>query len=79
MRRDFTYIDIITEGIFRCCLKPTSSNQVLDSNLAPYRIFNIGNGKPIEIMEFIQIIRKKLNKKAIKEFLPMQKVINLQD
>ena len=73
MRRDFTYIDDITEGIYRCCLKPASSDEVLDSNLAPYRIFNIGNGKPIELMEFIQILEKKLNKKAIKELLPMQK------
>ena len=73
MRRDFTYIDDITEGIFRCCLKPACSDDDIDSNLAPYRIFNIGNGKPIELMEFIQILEKKLNKKAIKEFLPMQK------
>ncbi len=73
MRRDFTYIDDITEGIFRCCLKPASADGDIDSNLAPYRIFNIGNGKPIELMEFIQILEKKLNKNAIKEFLPMQK------
>ena len=73
MRRDFTYIDDITEGIFRCCLKPATSEENMDSNLAPYRVFNIGNGKPIELMEFIKILEKKLNKKAVKEFLPMQK------
>ena len=72
MRRDFTYIDDVVEGIFRCCLKPAISQEDLDSTSAPYRIFNIGNGNPIQLLEFINILEKKLNLKAIKNFLPMQ-------
>ena len=74
MRRDFTFIDDIVEGIFRCCYKPAivDKNNNLNSD-APYSIFNIGNGKPIELMRFIELIEKKLNLSAMKEFLPMQK------
>ena len=73
LRRDFTYIDDIVEGIFRCCMKPATAQENIDSTSAPFRIFNIGNGNPIELMEFINILEKKLNLKAIKTFLPMQK------
>ena len=73
MRRDFTYIDDIVEGIFRCCMKPATAQEDIDSSSAPFRIFNIGNGNPIELMKFINILEKKLNLKAIKNFLPMQK------
>ena len=72
MRRDFTYIDDIVEGVFRCCLKPATPPENMDSTAAPYRIFNIGNGKPIELLEFINILEKKLDLKAIKTFLPIQ-------
>ena len=74
MKRDFTYIDDIVEGIFRCCYKPaTTSNSQNSKTSAPYRIFNIGNGKPIELMDFISLMGKKLNKEVKKDFLPMQK------
>mgnify|MGYP001326544054 CR=1 FL=1 len=75
MRRDFTYIDDIVEGIFRCCYKPAYRD--LDSEQsftkAPFRIFNIGNGDPIHLIEFIELLEMKLGVEANKEYLPMQK------
>ena len=74
MRRDFTYIEDVIEGLFRCCFKP-----VLDINssyleqTAPFKIFNIGNGNPIQLMDFIKILENKLGFEAVKEYLPMQK------
>ena len=75
MRRDFTYIDDIVEGIYRCCYKPPQrfDNPEGSDNLAPFKIFNIGKGKPVELMDFINLLEKKLNKKVKKNFLPMQK------
>ena len=74
MRRDFTFIDDIVEGILRCCYKPAVSDEDNNPNSdAPFRIFNIGNGKPIELMKFIELLEKKLNLTAMKEYLPMQK------
>ena len=74
LRRDFTFIDDIVEGILRCCYKPAVSDKENNQNSeAPFKIFNIGNGKPIELMRFIELIEKKLNLIAMKEFLPMQK------
>ena len=75
MIRDFTYIDDIVEALYLCCLKPATSDIGLnDSNpdsynsKAPHRIFNIGNSQPVKLMEFIDILENKINKKAIKEF-----------
>lgn len=65
MQRDFTYIDDIVEGIVRCI-------SVLPEKETKAEIFNIGNSKPIKLMEFISIIEDCLGKKALKEFLPMQ-------
>ena len=74
MRRDFTYIDDVTEGIFKCCFKiPDSINYINNGSSAPYRIFNIGNGKPIELMDFIKILERNLGIPANKEFTDMQK------
>ena len=79
MMRDFTYIDDIVEGIYRCCYKPATSNNNFNSfepkpseSFAPHRIFNIGNNQPISLLSFIEVLEKALNKKAIKEFKPMQ-------
>ena len=79
MKRDFTYIDDIVEGVFRCCYKPASINERFDpynpishSSSAPFRIFNIGNNKPIELLKFIEILENSLGKKAIKNYLPIQ-------
>ena len=77
--RDFTYIDDIVEGVVRVVDKPATCNSTFKANLpdpsmsyAPYRIFNIGNGQPKKLMEFISNLELALNKKALKEFLPMQ-------
>ena len=79
MRRDFTYIDDIVEGIYRCCYKPASIDKNFDNlnpyqatSFAPFRIFNIGNSKPIQLLRFIEILEDELGAKAIKNFLPIQ-------
>ncbi|MEH6748613.1 MAG: NAD-dependent epimerase/dehydratase family protein [Maribacter arcticus] len=68
LKRDFTYIDDIVNGIDRIVTKGFISN----SENKNYSIYNIGNGNPIELMEFITIIEKHLKKKAKIEMLPMQ-------
>ncbi|MGM1048173.1 MAG: NAD-dependent epimerase [Bacillota bacterium] len=66
MKRDFTYIDDIIEGIFRLIpLKPKPDP-------TPYKIYNIGNQSPIDLMTFIETIEKKLGKEGDKRFLPLQ-------
>ncbi len=79
MIRDFTYIDDIVEGIIRILKKPAKPSSVFNKkkpltsiSSAPYRVFNIGNNKPVTLEEFIIAIENALGKKAIKEFLPMQ-------
>ena len=80
MERDFTYIDDIVEGIFRIMTSeppkgnPKWSGMTPDpsSSPAPYKIYNIGNSKPVKLMDFIHAIEDNLGKKAIIEFLPMQ-------
>ena len=74
MKRDFTYIDDVVEGIFRCCQKPAVFDKKLgSSSKAPFRVFNIGNGKTIELMRFIQILEDTFGIKSKKEFVEMQK------
>jgi len=79
MRRDFTYIDDIVEGIIRVqdtvpvvdvSWKVESGSPAQSS--APYRIFNIGNGNPVKLMEFIDSLESSLGMSAIKNFMPMQ-------
>lgn len=65
MERDFTYIGDIIEGVIRCI-------GILPENSPPAVIYNIGNSKPINLMQFISILENCLNKQAIKKFLPMQ-------
>jgi UDP-glucuronate 4-epimerase len=78
-RRDFTYVDDIVEGIIRTLDRPAISNPQWDSNLpdpgtslAPWRVYNIGNNQPVELMDYIGAIEKALGKTAIKELLPIQ-------
>ena len=79
MFRDFTYVDDVVEGIVRVNNKIPKSKiynhkkPLPNSCSCPYKIFNIGNSNPINLMDFISIIEKKLNKKAIKIFDKMQK------
>ena len=79
MKRDFTYIDDVVEGIYRCCQKPALINNEFNAlnpdkstSFAPYRIFNIGNSEPIELLRFIEVLEEAIGIKAKKNFLPMQ-------
>ncbi|MFT4174885.1 MAG: NAD-dependent epimerase [Rhodocyclaceae bacterium] len=79
MRRDFTYIDDIVEGVVRLLDRPATPRPDFDpaspdpaSSSAPYRVFNIGNSDPVELMEFISAIEKSLGMEATKNFLPIQ-------
>jgi UDP-glucuronate 4-epimerase len=79
MQRDFTYIDDIVEGVLRVLDKVPASDASFDksspdpaSSWAPYRLFNIGNHQPVELMAFIEILEIALGKVAQKNFLPMQ-------
>lgn len=79
MERDFTFIDDIIEGIIRVITAPPAPNpayNMVNSNpscsYAPYKIYNIGNNKPVDLMEFITTLEKHLGMEAKKEFLPLQ-------
>jgi UDP-glucuronate 4-epimerase len=79
MLRDFTYIDDIVEGIYRIMFKPASPDPHYNSqspnpatSYTTYRIFNIGNNKPIYLLDFIETIETALGKKAIKQMIPLQ-------
>ena len=79
MKRDFTYIDDIIEGVVRVLDKPPVPNATWNSNSpelgtssAPFRIYNIGNNRPVELMRFVEELEGCLGKKAIKNFLPIQ-------
>ena len=79
MKRDFTYIDDIIEGIYRVAAKIPAPNPKWQGNhpdpatsFAPYKIYNIGNNHPVELIYFIETLEKNLHKKAKKIFLPMQ-------
>jgi UDP-glucuronate 4-epimerase len=78
-RRDFTYIDDIVEGIIRILDNPATHNPNWDSEKpdpgssnAPWRVYNIGNNKPVKLMDYIAALEKALGKKSEKEFLPLQ-------
>jgi len=79
MRRDFTYIDDIVEGTVRASLRipeadPAWSGAAPDpgTSVCPYRIYNIGNNKSVELLDYIEALEKALGKKARKIMLPMQ-------
>ena len=76
MQRDFTYVDDIVEGIIRVIDNPPKGNPNWDGraseSIAPYKVYNIGNGSPVKLMDFIEAIEKTLSKKAKKNLLPMQ-------
>jgi UDP-glucuronate 4-epimerase len=79
MRRDFTYIDDIAEGVLRVLDLPPAANPGFDkqvpdpaSSWAPYRVFNIGNHQPVELMAYIEALEQALGKTAKKNFLPLQ-------
>ena len=79
MQRDFTYIDDIVQGVIRVIDNPATpfadwkgDHPDPATSYAPYRVYNIGNNKPAELIEFIEAIETELGKKAIREYLPMQ-------
>lgn len=75
MRRDFTYVDDLVEGIVRLiALPPTQSAGGVDSlsPVAPWRVVNIGNGAPVGLMAFVDAVEAALGITAQKNFLPMQ-------
>ena len=78
-RRDFTYVEDIAEGVVRAAERIARPDPRWDSNapdpassFAPFRIYNIGNNEPVELMRYIEVIEECLGRKAQKNFLPMQ-------
>jgi len=79
MIRDFTYVDDIAEGVVRVLDRAATPEPGYDSDKsdparsnAPYRVFNIGNHAPIQLMAFIEAIEKAVGREAIKNFMPLQ-------
>lgn len=79
MQRDFTYIDDVVEGVLRVLELPAEGRvdwsdraQSPSTSFASYRLYNIGNHQPVELLRVIEILENMLNKKAQKNFLPMQ-------
>jgi UDP-glucuronate 4-epimerase len=79
MKRDFTYIDDVVEGLVRVIDRPASpdpkwSGDAPDSatSYAPYRLYNIGNHSPVELLKFIEALETCAGRKAEKNFMPMQ-------
>ena len=79
MIRDFTYIDDIVEGVIRAMDKPATANADYDpsapdpaTGAAPYRVFNIGNGRPTPLLDYISAIEKALGVDAKIDFAPLQ-------
>lgn len=79
MQRDFTYIDDIVEGVVRVMARPPLPDPCWDGNRpdpatsgAPYRIYNVGNNKPVQLCRFIEVLEECLGRKAQMNLLPMQ-------
>jgi UDP-glucuronate 4-epimerase len=79
MKRDFTYVDDIAEGVIRVLDRPATANPAWSATApdpatssAPYRIYNIGNSQPVELLRFVEILEAALGKQAVKKLLPLQ-------
>jgi UDP-glucuronate 4-epimerase len=79
MKRDFTYIDDIVEGVVRVLVRPAQPNPAWSgaapdsaTSCAPHRLYNIGNHSPVELLRFIEILEACLGRKAVKRLLPLQ-------
>jgi len=78
-KRDFTYIDDIVEGVYRVTFRIPEENPAWDAadpdpstSSAPFRVYNIGNSSPVELMHYIRVLEEKLGKKAQLNLLPLQ-------
>ena len=79
MVRDFTYVDDIVQGVMRVTDRPAASDPDWDpaapspaSSRAPYRVYNIGNSRPVKLMRYIELLEECLGRKALLDLLPMQ-------
>ena len=79
MRRDFTYVDDVVESVVRLVDRAPAGNAKYStaspdpgSSSAPWRVYNIGNNKPVELLEVVRILEETIGKKAKRELLPMQ-------
>jgi UDP-glucuronate 4-epimerase len=77
--RDFTYVDDIVEGVVRTCERiaqpdPNWNGRAPDpaTSFAPFRLYNIGNNQPVQLLRYIEVIEECLGRKAQKNFLPLQ-------
>ncbi|MFZ1092383.1 MAG: NAD-dependent epimerase/dehydratase family protein, partial [Xanthobacteraceae bacterium] len=79
MRRDFTYIDDVVEAVARLVVRPPEADPAWNAEApdpatsqAPWRVYNIGNSKSVEVSEVVRLIEQIVGKSAIRELLPMQ-------
>ena len=79
MQRDFTYVDDVVEGVVRVLAKPSAPDPAWSgdrpdpgTSRAPYRIYNIGNDRPVELLRYIEVLEECLGRRAKKNFLPLQ-------
>ena len=79
MRRDFTYVDDVVEGVVRVNDRPAQPNPAwsgarpdASTSRAPWRLYNVGNHTPVELMTLIELLEQELGREAVKNFLPMQ-------
>jgi UDP-glucuronate 4-epimerase len=78
-KRDFTFVEDIAEGVVRALYRVAQPDPAWDSNApdpatsnAPYRIYNIGNNRPVELLRYIEVIEECLGRKAVRNLLPLQ-------
>ena len=76
MRRDFTYIDDVTEAMSRLLTRPPRPDPIneaeRDSGQAPSLLYNVGNSQPVELNEFVRLIEEAVGRPAVREYLPLQ-------
>lgn len=79
MERDFTYVGDIVKGVIAALDRPAASSTDFDTDMpdagssnAPYRLYNIGNNKPVKLLDYISALEKAMGQTSDKEFLPMQ-------
>ena len=79
MKRDFTYVDDIVNGIIKCVDNPAKQNLAWDAkhpdpatSSAPFKVYNIGNNSPVELMDYIKAVELKIGREIEKNFLPLQ-------